>query len=126
MNRALMAQLKPGDPLAIYSSSSSEGYSFITNEHVQHIVHETTWCVYNIKSNDRLRLWSCYPIQVGEGVFLSLSKHTPDQIQHLLRWKSITWHDYLRDCSSLSKSQLDGITTAAKLLLERKMVSQYD
>ena len=65
-------------------------------------------------------------MRVGACVQLYNSKHSPDKIQHLLRWKSATWRDYLRDCSSLSQSQLDGITAAAKEILEQKFISQFD
>ena len=126
MNRAIHASLKPTDPIAIYMTSPSASHSFITNRDVQRLVRASAKRVYNIKSASRLRLWSCHSMRVGACVQLYNSKHSPDKIQHLLRWKSATWRDYLRDCSSLSQSQLDGISSAAKKILEQKFISQFD
>ena len=126
LSRARALAVKPDDPVAVFVSSDDKAYSFITNEHVQVLVRSAASAVYNINDHNRLRLWSCHSIRVGACVQLYNSKHSPDKIQHLLRWKSVTWRDYLRDCSSLSASQLDGISAAAKAARENEMIQHCD
>ena len=125
LRRAQDLGLQPSDPLAVYASTSKIGYSFISNIDVQTLLQQAAKRAYNIK-DARLRLWSCHSMRVGACVALFNSKHSPDRIQHLLRWKSATWRDYLRDCSSLSHSQLDGISAAARRLIELKLETQCD
>ena len=96
----------------MYAHAIGAGYTYISNVDVQHLLQSAAKKIYNI-TDARLRLWSCHSMRVGACVALFNSKHSPDKIQHLLRWKSATWRDYLRDCSSLSHSQLDGISAAA-------------
>ena len=126
LSRARALAVKPDDPVAVFVSSDDKAYSFITNEHVQVLVRSAARTVYNINDRNRLRLWSCHSIRVGACVQLYNSQHSPDKIQHLLRWKSVTWRDYLRDCSSLSASQLDGISAAAKAARENEMIQHCD
>ena len=109
--RAVRLGLRPDHPAAIYRIQNSKAYTFINNSHVEVILQYSEGHVYNIQCPVRLARWSTHSIRVRACVSLFNSGHIPEQIQHLLRWKSITWRDYLRDCSLLSVSQINGINS---------------
>ena len=125
MQRTVDLSLNPLDPLVVYARGDGKGYTFITNVKVQRLLQSAAKKVYNIMDT-RLRLWNCHYMRVRLCVSLFNSQNSPDKIQYILRCNSVTWRDYLHDYSSLSHSQLDGISAAASRLLNLKFETHCD
>ena len=83
-------------PLAIYKDATGTVRN-ITSDDVKHKMRQLATKVYNITNKEELSKWSSHSLRVGACCILWAKGHSAEFIQRVLRWKSESWKDYVRD-----------------------------
>ena len=107
-------------PLAIYFDPETNDVSLITPDQTVPHMRELAATVYNLDPNKKsdkeiLSRWSSHSLRVGACVLLHALGFTAEQIKWLLRWKSDTFLDYLRNTMSLANMQARVLDKAAAM-----------
>ena len=101
-------------PLALYSTSGVQGSKarsdvrLITSTEIEAVMREVAAIVYNldpVKHKEALKRWSAHSLRVGACVLLHALGFTAEQIQFLLRWRSLAFMTYLRNTALLAITQ---------------------
>jgi hypothetical protein len=96
-------------PLAIYKNSSNKICTLAASD-IEEIMRDAAANVYNINPDTvdgkkALQRWSAHSLRVGACVILYAVGFTGEQIQFILRWKSLSFMVYLRNLAFLSQQQ---------------------
>ena len=101
-------------PLALCSTSGVQGSKarsdvrLITSTEIEAVMREVAAIVYNldpVKHKEALKRWSAHSLRVGACVLLHALGFTAEQIQFLLRWRSLAFMTYLRNTALLAITQ---------------------
>lgn len=96
--RAQRLQVPPDSPIAVYLSSSSTAYRYITAGRVVQFLRNSARAAFNLRANDKsLASWTCHSIRVTAANLLHRARMTDSYIQTRLRWKSTSFLMYLRN-----------------------------
>jgi len=106
LGRAKRLRLPNHAPLAIYKNplkkSSSTSYTHILHTQVEKSLQYLAKNVYNIKSLQEIKKYSCHSIRVGACVLLHSSGAESLTIKFRLRWRSDSFMEYLRNTPRLA------------------------
>ena len=96
--RAQRLQVPSGTPLAVYSSSTSSSFRYITARRVVQFLRRSAQAAFNLRSDDKsLASWTCHSIRVTAANLLHRARMSDSYIQTRLRWKSTSFLMYLRN-----------------------------
>lgn len=120
--RAKRLRVPPTSPLAVCSSDTSRGFSYITSSQTTVYLRRHAQTAFGLKPTDPvLNKWSCHSIRVTAANLLHRAKMSDSYIQTRLRWKSTAFLEYLRntfysatlhtEALALSPDHLPTITT---------------
>ena len=84
-------------PLALFRPTPSTTPVLIKAHHVSQHLQKTASCIYKITDKKELKLYSPHSIRVGACVTLHIAGATDKDIKFLLRWRSDSFMEYLRD-----------------------------
>jgi hypothetical protein len=104
-------------PLCVYQSTEGS-VKLITSSDICTQMRKAAQEVYNlhpVKDKAVLQLWSAHSLRVGACVILHSVGFSAAQIKFLLRWKSDSFMEYLRNLGVLSRQQNQAIADAATM-----------
>jgi hypothetical protein len=109
-------------PLALYSETSHIDplkVRFVTSSDIDTVMRAVAAAVYKMdpeKDFEALQRWSSHSLRVGACVILHALGFTAEQIQFLLRWRSKSFMDYLRNIAVLANRQTQAVDTMPHFL----------
>jgi len=95
LRRAQRLQVPDDQPISVFSNSKT--FTFLHHVLLEGTLRETAKSVYNITSSKSLSLFSSHSIRVGACVLLHSLQQDPLFIQFRLRWRSLSFMNYLRN-----------------------------
>jgi len=105
-------------PIAVYRDTSGT-VRRITSREIESTFRATAAVVYNldpVKDKEKLRKWSAHSLRVGAAVILYAAGFTDTQIQHLLRWRSLAFMEYLRNLGIMADRQSTAIAALGDVI----------
>ncbi len=104
-------------PLSVYRHSRGH-LTLINNVDIREVMRDLGSEAYSldpIKHKTDLMRWSSHSLRVGACVILHSMGFDGPQIQHLLRWRSLAFMDYLRNSTTLSNRQREAFDKLAAM-----------
>ena len=107
----LIGYNQPEVPIAIYCNSATSTIHTIVAADISTKMRELAKSVYNIHNKKDLDRWSSHSLRVGACQILYATGFHAFEIKALLRWKSDSFMDYLRDIAWVARKRNDAIAT---------------
>ena len=101
-------------PLAIYFDSQTNSIKNITDSLVTNEMRELAKELYHMDDTE-LKSFSCHSLRVGACCALYSQGVSKAEIKRILRWKSDSWEDYLRDLSCIAERQIAAMCDADEI-----------
>ena len=104
-------------PLAVYKTADGHMLA-ICDRDVEKCMRHLASIVYNLdpeKDSQELQKWSCHSLRIGACVILHSMGCSAPTIKLLLRWRSDSFMEYVRNITAICLQQNTAITNAANL-----------
>ena len=101
----LIGYNRPEVLLAIYRNSATSTIHTIVSADISTKMRELAKSVYNIQDKKDLDRWSSLSLRVGACQILYATGYHAFEIKALLRWKSDSFIDYLRDIAWMARKR---------------------
>jgi hypothetical protein len=102
---------QPDVPIAVYRNNSTSATHTIVSSDISTKMRELAKSVYDISKTTDLKRWSSHSLRVGACQILYATGFQAFEIKALLRWKSDSFMDYLRDIAWVARKRNDAIAT---------------
>ena len=102
-------------PLAVYLNERGRVCN-ICDDDASNYIRQAAKEVYEITDEAELnKRFTCHSLRVGACNALVSQGYAPDEIQKLLRWRSESWKDYVRDLTVLQKKHNEAINNCKNI-----------
>ena len=108
--RAQRLKVLPSEPLAVYGIKGSK--KFIFNTEVKDEMQKCATKIYKLTDSEEIQRYSSHSVRVGACVTLHATGASDLTIQIRLRWKSLTFRDYLRQVQQIQDEHKIAINEA--------------
>ena len=98
--RAQRLKVTPTEPLAVYGVNGKK--TFIFNTEVKEEMRKCATEIYKLTDPAEIQRYSSHSVRVGACVTLHATGASDLTIQIRLRWKSLTFKDYLRQVQQIA------------------------